>query len=120
MSRVLERLPPAGGFPRLYAAASLKHRGQGVVQLLRDKFSAALCRGLIEAGEGGGPVSPMAEGFPRLYAAASLKRRVTGSGDTLSRRFPRLYAAASLKRAVRARVKRNRVPVFRGSMPQPH
>ena len=60
------------GFPRLYAAASLKpHRGEAVPRA-GCEFSAALCRGLIEA-------SPydlhirMLLCFPRLYAAASLK-----------------------------------------------
>ena len=64
----------AESFPRLYAAASLKHRIEG--DAARD-----------------------GERFPRLYAAASLKRlsvdpviEYEGSG------FPRLYAAASLKR----------------------
>ena len=38
-------------------------------------FSAALCRGLIEAGEGSRPLASLRRGFPRLYAAASLKRQ---------------------------------------------
>ena len=36
-------------FPRLYAAASLKPRGDGRFHLRPVAFSAALCRGLIEA-----------------------------------------------------------------------
>ena len=59
------------GFPRLYAAASLKHAHAPEVGGVIQKFSAALCRGLIEA------------------------RAVNGDGRT-SRR------------------------VFRGSMPRPH
>ena len=44
----------------------------GVVDVLLE-FSAALCRGLIEA-NGPGPIpAARACGFPRLYAAASLK-----------------------------------------------
>ena len=44
------RRDEVGGFPRLYAAASLKPAiHQRRVTVLR-KFSAALCRGLIEAG----------------------------------------------------------------------
>ena len=39
------------GFPRLYAAASLKHRLLDGDVKDRSGFSAALCRGLIEAGE---------------------------------------------------------------------
>ena len=38
-----------GGFPRLYAAASLKRKLTLQLVALRSKFSAALCRGLIEA-----------------------------------------------------------------------
>ena len=84
-------------FPRLYAAASLKplyaRRRGGVGRV----FSAALCRGLIEAPARLPKPSPRPNRFPRLYAAASLKRDRqleplhTGLG------FPRLYAAASLK-----------------------
>ena len=59
-------------------------------------FSAALCRGLIEAGSGAAGQAGCATGFPRLYAAASLKqvqvRTVHGEA----------------------------VPVFRGFMPRPH
>ena len=44
---------PGAGFPRLYAAASLKlgcRAGRGIRG--GAQFSAALCRGLIEAGPG--------------------------------------------------------------------
>ena len=37
------------GFPRLYAAASLKQREAGARPHVALGFSAALCRGLIEA-----------------------------------------------------------------------
>ena len=62
-------------------------------------FSAALCRGLIEAAtaRASAPTSRMC--FPRLYAAASLKPGVYGAGGAGTGRFPRLYAAASLKPA---------------------
>ena len=36
-------------FPRLYAAASLKLRALPEPEVLAEVFSAALCRGLIEA-----------------------------------------------------------------------
>ena len=39
-------------------------------------FSAALCRGLIEASTRARPYCRSARGFPRLYAAASLKPRL--------------------------------------------
>ena len=63
------------GFPRLYAAASLKPRSCCMTSRPRTWFSAALCRGLIEAGV---PIGRDLRGelrFPRLYAAASLKPR---------------------------------------------
>ena len=62
------------------------------------RFSAALCRGLIEAAAARPRATTATGSFPRLYAAASLKL-----GDLDGRpvrhppRFPRLYAAASLK-----------------------
>ena len=60
-------------------------------------FSAALCRGLIEAPSLSCTMSESAKRFPRLYAAASLKLVHARSGLPRPRRFPRLYAAASLK-----------------------
>ena len=87
-----------------------------------SKFSAALCRGLIEASLGEGASVTVEVRFPRLYAAASLKREnleaiamtiqafsaalcrglieaweVSPDISRDSGRFPRLYAAASLK-----------------------
>ena len=61
------------------------------------KFSAALCRGLIEASARRESSTP-GRRFPRLYAAASLKRQeLLQVGLKLRQGFPRLYAAASLK-----------------------
>ena len=60
------------------------------------EFSAALCRGLIEADPGGGAPGCRGRGFPRLYAAASLKQ--FESVDELG----------------------ERPDVFRGFMPRPH
>ena len=59
-------------------------------------FSAALCRGLIEARPIDGGISRSPRCFPRLYAAASLKHQ--------------------------GRVAQGRVAqvVFRGFMPRPH
>ena len=83
-------------FPRLYAAASLKHVPFVGRPPIRGKFSAALCRGLIEA-PGSIPLAEVTRhGFPRLYAAASLKQ------DFL----------------LGERVDGDRV--FRGFMPRPH
>ena len=64
-------------------------------------FSAALCRGLIEATVAHCPATMWHMGFPRLYAAASLKLVAdTADYDEMIRSFPRLYAAASLKRVL--------------------
>ena len=64
--------PSVGRIPRLYAAASLKllagHEGRGEAQ---ERYSAALCRGLIEATRrrhGGPSVEPVFRGFmPRPH-----------------------------------------------------
>ena len=85
----------ARSFPRLYAAASLKL--QGGVGGFRESmsFSAALCRGLIEALSPCRLETSFGLGFPRLYAAASLKLRVLST-------------------------KNCKLSVFRGFMPRPH
>ena len=61
------------GFPRLYAAASLKRSAARRAGRRRGGFSAALCRGLIEASQWSAAVCRFLKRFPRLYAAASLK-----------------------------------------------
>ena len=137
-------LQGARGFPRLYAAASLKLDGAAVGGGQAHGFSAALCRGLIEAGSGAAGQAECATGFPRLYAAASLKHNNSSRAQAASIRFPRLYAAASLKPVVAASGRLLRSPfsaalcrglieagstnvrrisarrVFRGFMPRPH
>ena len=83
------------GFPRLYAAASLKRLAQEPLLRLRVRF-------------------------PRLYAAASLKRKGFGRRTCAARGFPRLYAAASLKLDDALRPAQQAGAVFRGFMPRPH
>ena len=90
-------------FPRLYAAASLK---QGQWREGRPRwtpFSAALCRGFIEASEWECPDAWLMREFSaalcRGFIEAASSRQKPAN---LWRRFPRLYAAASLKRALRA------------------
>ena len=110
------------------------------------RFSAALCRGLIEATTAAVAAVRSWRGFPRLYAAASLKRAIAAGRVRIRRQgFPRLYAAASLKRlqccpAEEGRSRFSaalcrglieagrsvatgshlRIEVFRGFMPRPH
>ena len=92
-----------------------------------DRFSAALCRGLIEARITSAPSAPCSRRFPRLYVAASLKPARGRSRERAAREFsaalcrglieaaqaadngpidtvgfPRLYVAASLKRRLHA------------------
>ena len=88
---------PTARFPRLYAAASLKHRAPAPAPGHAHTFSAALCRGLIEAWQRAHGTGLAIRGFPRLYAAASLKPGFALTGHIAEIRFPRLYAAASLK-----------------------
>ena len=107
-------------------------------------FSAALCRGLIEATSAMRLKFGCRAGFPRLYVAASLKRRPlrTATHDSepfsaalcrglieadwrvrsvaTARSFPRLYVAASLKRADPIGARHDRIDVFRGFMSRPH
>ena len=84
-------------FPRLYVAASLKPLWSGGRPGEGESFSAALCRGLIEASTARSPPTPPSGRFPRLYVAASLKRALVVTGAEVVQRFPRLYVAASLK-----------------------
>ena len=84
-------------------------------------FSAALCRGLIEASTGANGRCDSGSGFPRLYAAASLKHGVAAMVPVpRDLGFPRLYAAASLKPRGDARDLGDGARVFRGFMPRPH
>ena len=66
--------------------------------IVSGEFSAALCRGLIEAAFLTASAMSRWLGFPRLYAAASLKHLAGDELDEGHIGFPRLYAAASLKR----------------------
>ena len=108
------------GFPRLYAAASLKQRDAARPGPVRVKFSAALCRGLIEAL----PVTVALRSDSRFSAALCrglIEAWVAwGVEEDPLRGFPRLYAAASLKRPLRLRLAHGRQAVFRGFMPRPH
>ena len=85
-----------------------------------DQFSAALCRGLIEAGSEAGWPALNRGCFPRLYAAASLKRQTRKGARRGKMRFPRLYAAASLKQIGMQPEALGQIEVFRGFMPRPH
>ena len=91
------------GIPRLYAAASLKRPRQSWISKESDMYSAALCRGLIEARCPAHIPTRPSGCIPRLYAAASLKRRIRCCWcECLGFGIPRLYAAASLKQAFSA------------------
>ena len=134
----------AAGFPRLYAAASLKLgvwaiasvsdvefsaalcRGLIEADLLvlplsrTATFSAALCRGLIEASASSAPFSGWA-----MFSAALCRGLIEAAKDEdvlehAAMRFPRLYAAASLKLAALDAGRLVVTNVFRGFMPRPH
>ena len=85
-----------------------------------DRFSAALCRGLIEARLRARRQGRPRPRFPRLYAAASLKLQGVALLESVPVGFPRLYAAASLKRVQDRDVGERLADVFRGFMPRPH
>ena len=85
-----------------------------------ERFSAALCRGLIEAGAGSWARASPRDSFPRLYAAASLKR----GNDGTQRRNAGRFSAALCRGLIEARscttTPRRGLYVFRGFMPRPH
>ena len=90
---------------------------QGVTRIL---FSAALCRGLIEARPRSASLFVLERRFPRLYAAASLKLHRGPLGIILDDGF----SAALCRGLIEARRSSERkayLPlVFRGFMPRPH
>ena len=62
-SFAIRRRPSLAGIPRLYAAASLKLAPQRTLSGLPQRYSAALCRGLIEASR----VRRIASGYLRVF-----------------------------------------------------
>ena len=83
-------------FPRLYAAASLKHPAVAPVALDLEQFSAALCRGLIEA---------------------HLRR---GGGDMRRKVFSAALCRGLIEAISSATCASACIMVFRGFMPRPH
>ena len=87
---------------------------------LHTGFSAALCRGLIEAHVNDRSPSPPSPGFPRLYVAASLKHVRQRSGH----RRPHPFSAALCRGLIEASTATPRPTrigtVFRGFMSRPH
>ena len=141
-SRVLREMR-ASCFPRLYAAASLKHESFGVEYAAHDCFPRLYAAASLKRVHWITPLQFLA-GFPRLYAAASLKLSRLSVAALRYVCFPRLYAAASLKLS---HIAHNRIclcmfsaalcrglieadrriraaawagVVFRGFMPRPH
>ena len=100
LKRAVRQRADAGagrGFPRLYAAASLKPSfGENKLYKI-EAFSAALCRGLIEADRGTRPRSPS----PRWFSAALCRGLIEALSVTVALVCPG-------------------VAVFRGFMPRPH
>ena len=111
-----------GGFPRFYAAASLKHACiaadggadsrfsavlcRGLIEAVRrrlpararfDRFSAVLCRGLIEARHPRGRAGQDVR-FSAVLCRGLIEARLAATRRRAVRGFPRFYAAASLKR----------------------
>ncbi len=108
------------GYPRHFAAASLKRHDDVQSKRGRTKLSAALCRGLIEAIRARGwsmsgatlsaalcrglieaqirhRCSCACDRYPRHFAAASLKPGVIAVPSLQAPGYPRHFAAASLK-----------------------
>ena len=85
------------GFPRLYAAASLKRMPARIPGVFGDGFPRLYAAASLKHQCGELRVCLSIVCFPRLYAAASLKPPIHDDLDPVFCRFPRLYAAASLK-----------------------
>ena len=83
------------GFPRLYAAASLK-----LLAVAADA-TEVLC-------------------FPRLYAAASLKPETSAETLSMWLSFSAALCRGLIEAPNRSRSLRGTGAVFRGSMPRPH
>ena len=108
------------GFPRLYAAASLKREQLGHLVLRQPPFSAALCRGLIEAIRYRRRADAQRRCFPRLYAAASLKHCLEGRVMQIEIGFSAALCRGLIEATAAPRTTRSPSPVFRGFMPRPH
>ena len=83
-------------------------------------FSAALCRGLIEASRSPRASSHEWRGFPRLYAAASLKQGGQPWGVCVQWAFSAALCRGLIEADVGFVWWHQRHDVFRGSMPRPH
>ena len=83
-------------------------------------FSAALCRGLIEAPVSAGTVRPFSPRFPRLYAAASLKLSGILAVSVIVEQFSAALCRGLIEARLRGWRNRMRAIVFRGFMPRPH
>ena len=79
----------------------MKRRVRSRVDLRVNAFSAALCRGLIEARRPRTLQTSSGQRFPRLYAAASLKPQ----GPCLVVRLQRRFSAALCRGLIEASVK---------------
>ena len=82
-------------------------------------FSAALCRGLIEASNSAVRVRWAFE-FSAALCRGLIEARTVSSLHMSKCGFPRLYAAASLKLPKKESMGRIASLVFRGFMPRPH
>ena len=107
------------GFPRLYAAASLKQVASRPASLRPVGFPRLYAAASLKLSRLPHTVRDDLR-FPRLYAAASLKHFRPRPASLRRRRFPRLYAAASLKRPDPLHFYFACAKVFRGFMPRPH
>ena len=113
-------MPSRGGFPRLYAAASLKVSTSNPHRRPPSRFPRLYAAASLKGSRERPRAAQMSPCFPRLYAAASLKGMYEFFNVRVIYGFPRLYAAASLKGRLDADVETLHAHVFRGFMPRPH
>ena len=107
-------------FPRLYAAASLKQHHEQQTARPEDVFSAALCRGLIEAVSRGSGRRHHA----RSFSAALCRGLIEADGGAKEAARVELFSAALCRGLIEAVFSASprsfRESVFRGFMPRPH
>ena len=107
-------------YSALYAAASLKRACPGALVLTTKPYSAALCRGLIEA-----PRRRVAGETTAGYSAALCRGLIEASAGLRREAVtPGRYSAALCRGLIEASENASPTtdhrPVFRGSMPRPH
>ena len=119
--QLARRQPPSQvGFPALFAPASLKLRRPNQPANGRRMFSGAFCAGLIEASGLMNLLLSASPCFPALFAPASLKLLVRAVGSGVGGMFSGAFCAGLIEAASCTTVPIPTPPVFRRFLRRPH